>query len=195
MTSIPTLTTPRLELRQIHTSDANEIFRNYAQNPRVTHYLTWEVHESIADTHAFVMRSLKELESGDTLPWVIRLSGDPSVVGMIGAHIEDQRAMVGYVLAEPQWGRGLMSEALRAVMDYLEAERPDIARVWAYCDEANPGSYRVMENAGMVREGVLRAWSRNKEGASVDCPVYSWVRTIEGSSGGATVARQDDGSE
>lgn len=179
MASIPTLTTPRLELRQIHTSDANDIFRNYAQNPRVTRFLTWDVHEDIADTHAFVRRTIDELGDGVTLPWVMRRSGDPSVIGMIAAHVEQHRAMIGYVLAEPDWGQGLMSEALAGVMAYLEAERPDIERVWAYCDQENPGSYRVMEKAGMQREGVLRAWAKNKEGQPIDCPVYSWIRATQ----------------
>jgi RimJ/RimL family protein N-acetyltransferase len=180
MASIPTLHTHRLKLRQIHTADANDIFRNYAQNPNVTRHLVWTAHQSIADTHAFVKRTLVELDGGDTLPWVIRLDGAPSVIGMISAHMEEHRAMIGYVLAEESWGQGLMSEALGAVIDYLDEERADILRVWAYCDEANPGSARVMEKAGMIREGVLRSWSTNKSGEPLDCPVYSWIRPRPG---------------
>jgi RimJ/RimL family protein N-acetyltransferase len=94
--------------------------------------------------------------------------------------MEEHRAMIGYVLAEESWGQGLMSEALGAVIDYLDEERADILRVWAYCDEANPGSARVMEKAGMIREGVLRSWSTNKSGEPLDCPVYSWIRPRPG---------------
>lgn len=176
MTEIPSLTTSRLSLRKIRTSDANDIFRTYAQNPNVTRFLTWRPHADLADSHAFVSRILDECKEGVTLPWVIRLHDAPLVIGMIAAHVDGHRAMIGYVLAEEYWGRGLMSEALRAVIAHLDTARPDLVRIWAYCDAANPGSARVMEKAGMAREGVLRAWSRNKDGAPIDCPVYSWVR-------------------
>lgn len=179
MTEIPTLTTDRLILRKIRTSDACDIFRNYAQNPSVTKFLSWRCHESIADTHAFVSRTLDELRAGDTLPWVIRTRGAPDVIGMLGVHIDGHKAMIGYVLAEESWGLGFMSEALRAVMSHLKESRPDLVRLWAFCDVANPASSRVMEKAGMTREGVLKSWALNPAGEPIDCPIYSWVRSAQ----------------
>ena len=48
-----------------------------------------------------------------------------------------------------------MTEAATHLVNWSLAQ-PEIFRVWAYCDAENPASARVMEKAGMVREGVLR---------------------------------------
>ncbi len=181
MNSIPTLTTTRLTLRQTRASDALDVFKNYAQNPNVTEYLKWRPHRAITDTHEFIALTLDELREGRTLPWMItELGKEPTVIGMISAHINKHKAMIGYVLAEPFWGRGYMSESLAVVLDYLREARPDLARVWAFCDVANPGSARVMEKGGLEREGILRAWTTNKDDVPVDCLVYSWVRPPTG---------------
>ena len=51
-----------------------------------------------------------------------------------------------------------MTEAMKAVMDWA-LRRGDVYRVWAVCDIDNLASARVMEKAGMQREGVLKRWS------------------------------------
>jgi RimJ/RimL family protein N-acetyltransferase len=67
------------------------------------------------------------------------------------------KVMCGYVLAKKFWGRGMMTEALTYVVDWAIAQ-PNVYRVWAFCDAANPGSARVMEKAGLTREALLRRW-------------------------------------
>ena len=62
---------------------------------------------------------------------------------------------MGYVLGRPQWGRGLMPEAARAVMDW-GFERYGLHKIRAQADLRNRRSWRVMEKLGMTREGVLR---------------------------------------
>ena len=64
---------------------------------------------------------------------------------------------VGYALARPYWGKGYMTEVLCAVIDWAFTQ-PDIFRVQAFCDVDNLGSARVMEKAGMQREGTLRRY-------------------------------------
>ncbi|MGH6943752.1 MAG: GNAT family N-acetyltransferase, partial [Geminicoccaceae bacterium] len=63
-----------------------------------------------------------------------------------------------YVLARPFWGRGYMTEAVRALIRAALAD-PWIFRVWAFCDVENLASARVMEKAGMSFEGRLRRWT------------------------------------
>jgi RimJ/RimL family protein N-acetyltransferase len=43
------------------------------------------------------------------------------------------------------------------LLDWTDGE-PEIFRAWAFCDVDNPASARVMEKAGMTREGILRRW-------------------------------------
>ena len=51
----------------------------------------------------------------------------------------------------------MMAEALKFAVDWALA-RPEVFRAYAFCDAENPASVRVMEKAGMTREGVLRRW-------------------------------------
>lgn len=65
--------------------------------------------------------------------------------------------MFGYVLAKKFWGRGMAAEALTYLVDGTLAQ-PSLYRAYAFCDVEHPTSVRVMEKAGMVREGILRRW-------------------------------------
>ena len=70
-----------------------------------------------------------------------------------------------------------MTEAVRAVVDWAFSLE-EVFRVWAVCDTANTASARVLEKAGMAREGILRRWivHPNVSSEPRDCFVYSKVR-------------------
>lgn len=171
----PSLRTARLELRKPRRSDAGSIFRNYATDPEVTHYLSWEPHRSVADTHEFLAGLLERWDAGQEASWVLLEPGSPDAIGMISASFDLHGAMVGYVLMRARWGRGYMSEALTAVSEYCLA-RPEVWRVWAYCAVDNRPSARVMEKAGLTLEGTLRRWARRPGRDPDDCLVYARVR-------------------
>ena len=83
------------------------------------------------------------------------------MAGLLGVfdlrRLESHRLDCGYVLARGFWGRGLMTEALTEIAGW--AMRQDgIWRIGAVCDIDNLASARVMEKAGLVREGILRRW-------------------------------------
>ena len=65
----------------------------------------------------------------------------------------DRRASIGYDLARPYWGQGIMSEAVRAMVDF-GFKRMDLNRIEADADERNPASARVLAKIGFRREGV-----------------------------------------
>ena len=84
------------------------------------------------------------------------------------------KRQAGYCLGRRWWGRGIATEALRALVDFLFAQ-VNFHRVGAVHDPDNPASGRVMQKAGMVREGVLRQ-QRFLKGRFVDTVVYSILR-------------------
>jgi RimJ/RimL family protein N-acetyltransferase len=98
-------------------------------------------------------------------------------VGVISAGIarEHRHAELGYWIAKPFWGNGYATEAARAVVDYAFRER-GLNRVLAECFAGNPASARVLEKAGMTREGTLREhiwkWDR-----FVDLDAYAILRS------------------
>jgi len=78
-------------------------------------------------------------------------------IGAIDLRPEAWRISFGYVLARKHWGQGLMAEAPGCLVSSSLAH-PGIFRAFAFCDVENLGSARVMEKAGMTREGILRRW-------------------------------------
>ena len=97
---------------------------------------------------------------------------------MISCRLRAHRADFGYVLNRAWWRRGLGTEAATAVVDWA-SRLEHVHRVWATCDTANIGSARVLEKAGLTREGVLRRWDvkPNIGPEPRDAFVYARVRS------------------
>jgi RimJ/RimL family protein N-acetyltransferase len=103
---------------------------------------------------------------------------DGTVIGSISAVKLDENinaAEIGYCLGRAYWGRGIMPEALRAVMDYLFDEA-EVNRIAAYHDVNNPRSGRVMQKAGMQYEGTHRQAGKNNRGIC-DLVCYAALRS------------------
>ncbi|HTV49236.1 MAG TPA: GNAT family N-acetyltransferase [Phycisphaerae bacterium] len=173
-----TFKTSRLFLRRPRPDDALAIFEEYTQDAEVSRYTTWRPHAALSDTQAFLARCLTRWESGEEFSWVITLLSDDRAIGMITYRIKDSfKAELGYVLARRLWNQGFTSEAARAVIDWALATEGTF-RVHSYCDISNAASARVMEKAGMQREGILRRWTihPNISPEPRDCFVYSRTR-------------------
>lgn len=154
-----TFATARLAARRPRVDDAAAVFASYASDPAVTRYLSWRAYDRVEPLAAFLGESVARWEKGaGPLAWLLCLKGTDTPIGSIGVTLEDGgRAMFGYVLAKKFWGRGFTTEALAFLVEWSLAQ-PAVHRAWAYCDAENPASVRVMEKAGMVREGLLRRW-------------------------------------
>jgi RimJ/RimL family protein N-acetyltransferase len=106
----------------------------------------------------------------------IEIGGEAA--GSIGvspfADVYRRSAEIGYWLAEPMWGRGIMTEALAAATE--NAFRAlDLVRIQAAVFAWNPASMRVLEKCGYEREGWLRksVW---KDGQLIDSALYAIAR-------------------
>jgi [ribosomal protein S5]-alanine N-acetyltransferase len=151
------LHTPRLQLRPIVRSDAGPIFNTYAQDREVTRFVVWRRHQKPEDADLFVSRcNSSSPEASRTYALCGREDG--ALRGVLGlTQIRLHYVEFGYVLARPWWGQGLMTEALIVAVDWALAQ-PGNFRVSGVCDVENIASARVMEKAGLAREGLLRRW-------------------------------------
>ena len=175
--NLPTLETERLILRKMTLDDAKAVFA-YASDPEVTHYVIWEMHRTIEDSTAFLELALGKYESGGEPDWGIVYKGGHCFVGTCGfVNWEDDhaRAEIGYVLHKDYWGRGLMPEAVRAMIGF-GFRKMGLNRIEARCIAKNTASARVMEKAGMTYEGTLREREFVK-GAYRDMKLYSVLRS------------------
>jgi len=103
---------------------------------------------------------------------------DGAAAGAIGFHLKKdvrrRSAEIGYWLGEEFWGRGIATEAVRAVTGHAFA-RFDLVRLYAGVFEGNRASMRVLEKAGYTREARLRK-AVTKLGRTIDLVLYAIVR-------------------
>lgn len=154
-----TFATSRLVARPPRAEDAPAVFAAYANDPAVTRYLSWRAYDRVEPLAAFLRECEAHWERGDGhLAWLLCLKGTTAPIGSIGLTLEGAgKAMFGYVLGRKYWHHGFAAEALTFAVNWALAQ-PTIYRAWAFCDAENLASVRVMEKAGMTREGVLRRW-------------------------------------
>jgi len=157
----PTIETERLVLRPFDRADASDVFA-YASNPNVSRFMPWDTHRTLADSQAFIEMVLSR-ENEKT--WAVRLRTDPAVVGAIEFGTIDQaEAEINYVLAEPLWNNGLMTEAAKAVLAWGLEHCPTVNTVVSCAVTQNVGSHRVMEKCGLRFDRVqLHRWSKCSE--------------------------------
>lgn len=143
----PTLHTDRLTLRPFTVDDAPDVYA-YASNPNVSRYTTWPRHTSLAFSEGFIAMVHARPPTEPT--WAICLRGEPRVIGAIEYGPTDAAvAEIHFSLAEPLWGRGLMTEAAGAVLAWGWATFPNVTRVRSRAAAENVGSRRVMEKCGL----------------------------------------------
>lgn len=141
-----TFATERLTARIPRREDATAVFSAYASDPQATRYLTWKPYAEIAPLAEFLDNQSARWTGPDRqCNYMLCLKGTDIPVGSISVNLAvPGQALFGYVLGPAHWGRGYMTEALRALLDWTDAQ-PKIFRAWAFCDVDNPASARVME--------------------------------------------------
>ncbi len=158
--------THRLILRPFRIEDAEDMYTNWASDPEVTRFLTWPAHGSIDVTRRVLEDWIPRYGDGGYFQWAIEWKETGRAIGSIAVvrlDEETESAEIGYCLGRDFWGRGIMPEALRAVMDYLFAV-VGLNRIASCHDVNNPKSGRVMVKAGMKMEGILRGAEKNNTG-------------------------------
>lgn len=121
--------------------------------------------------------SMLSANENDTFAFAITV--DNKVVGSIGVfrqeNIHRQTAELGYYVAEEYWGRGIMTEAVKQICEYVFC-KGDILRIYAEPFAYNAASCRVLEKAGFQYEGTLRS-NAVKNGKVIDMKMYSLLKT------------------
>ena len=171
---------PKLTLRPFLPSDVESLAR-HANNRRIWQNLRdgFPHPYTKGDAERWVAHAASMTEPQGVFAIVI----DELVAGGIGVHRLDKNpgyrdtAELGYWLAGPYWGRGLMTEAVRAVTRYAFDEL-GLFRIEAGVFGWNVSSVRVLEKTGYSFEGRLRK-QVFKDGQRVDVLLYSRLRTDE----------------
>lgn len=120
--------------------------------------------------------SMLSANEDETFAFAITL--DDKTIGSIGVfrqqNIHRQTAEMGYYIAEEYWGKGIMTDAVKQICEYV-FKNSDILRIYAEPFAYNTGSCRVLEKAGFQYEGTLRN-NAVKNGKVIDMKMYSLLR-------------------
>ena len=143
-----TLETDRLRLRPFRLDDAEAMFSRWASDDEVTKYLTWPTHTDVEQTRALLARWVAEYEQPERLNFAIELKeeGDRLIGGIDVVRYDEGTPVIGYNLSRAYWGRGIMTEACRRVLDYLFSQGFEAVKIDAIVE--NAGSNRVIQKCG-----------------------------------------------
>jgi RimJ/RimL family protein N-acetyltransferase len=164
----------KFDLRPWTTSDLGSLV-NYANNQRIAQNMTDKFPYPYTETDGL---SFIDFATADSPVNIFAIAVAGEAVGGIGVHpqtdIHRKNAELGYWLAEPFWGQGIISAAIKQAVDYA-FDTYDINRVFARPFGTNAASQRVLQKNGFVLEGHFRG-TLYKNGAYVDELVYALRR-------------------
>ncbi len=158
------LRTERLILRRYRPEDAEDMYRYLGRDPAMYEYSGWNPYASLEMAQETVRGFIDSYDDEHAYSWVMDV--DDVIVGTIGAYdYMDDHIEVGFSVVSGWQGRGLATEALKKVLEYLK-ENEGFSCVTAWCAAENIGSKRVLEKAGMK---LVRT---EEDGLAVEDRVY-----------------------
>jgi ribosomal-protein-alanine N-acetyltransferase len=147
-----------LLLRQLSLADAPRV-QHLRGNPDVMNYINRPLALTVQDAEAWIMMVLEALAASNGITWCICLKEAPAEhVGTIGLwriEKENFRAEIGYMLEPHLQGKGLMFEALQAVVQYGFGNMK-LHSIEARLDPQNHASAALVKKAGFVQEGLFK---------------------------------------
>jgi RimJ/RimL family protein N-acetyltransferase len=183
------LHTPRLSLRPLVESDAAALLQVHAE-PRVMQFSNTPPWTSLEQAQELIEGSRSWLSLGTAVCLGIVPKDATGLIGtctLFDISRSSQRAEVGFLLGLSAWGRGYMTEALAALLNYAFGEL-GLNRIEADTDPRNLAATRVLEKLGFMREGLLRErWIT--AGQKSDSALYGLLRSDWDSGGHASRRR------
>lgn len=144
---IVTMETERLIIRPVVPDDAESIFM-WASDPEVTKYMMYSTHPNVESTREWLKnRDIADADSYD-LGFVYKETGELIGMGGLVYKKEEDIWTIGYNLRKDYWGKGIVPEAMRGIIEHIQKNRPIRAIQGEFAVENNK-SRRVMEKLGM----------------------------------------------
>lgn len=155
--TFPGLASERLALGPLTDADLEALYAIHS-DPEAIRYWSTTPWTDAAPAAAMLARDREGFTRGEAIRWALRLRGDAALLGvatLFRFSAQNLRAETGYILRRSHWGRGYMSEAMDAILDYAFGPM-GLLRVEADTDPRNTASVAMLERLGFAREGLLR---------------------------------------
>jgi RimJ/RimL family protein N-acetyltransferase len=171
-----TIETTRLKLRKPMASDAAVLFESYGQDPEVSKYTTWRPLSRESEAENFISKAIEDWEKCQRFTYALEANGSQEqLIGMLDARLNGHIVIIGYVIAKKYWGKGLMPEAVSALVSVV-LQLDQFFRIQATCDVDNLASIRTLEKCGFINEGRLERYTIHPNTASKPRPCFMFAR-------------------
>lgn len=159
-----TIETEHFILRKFKESDGEFMYKNWASSSAVAKYVTWNAHQSEADSKSLCKLWEEDSKSVEIFNWAMELKETHEPIGNIAVVDLNQKinqAAIGYCMGENWWNKGYMTECFKAVIDFLFG-KVTVNRISACHHTSNPASGKVMKKCGLKFEGIKRQGALHK---------------------------------
>ncbi|MEM9142994.1 MAG: GNAT family N-acetyltransferase, partial [Bacteroidota bacterium] len=157
MKDFPQLKTKRLLLTELRSTDIPRVVQ-YASNKEVSLY-TLNLPHPFSDKDAinWMNTAHQGFKSGSKFVFALRWGPEMEFIGSIGLSVDRKfnRAEISFWIAEPFWGRGFATEAVRAALQFGFKELY-LNKLTSAHMQKNPASGKVLKNSGLAKEGILK---------------------------------------
>jgi len=170
------LETERLFLRRIDTIDVDAVLE-LRGNPQTMKYIPRPLVKTKEDALEHIAMINEKIDNSTGINWVITLKDNPKLIGIIGHYRiqpENYRAEIGYMILPQYHGKGIATEAIKAVVEY-GFEEMQLHSLEAIIDPENQASEKVLLKSGFVKEAHIKE-NEFYDGKFIDTVIYSLLR-------------------
>lgn len=153
--ALPTLRTPRLDLRTLTPADRADLFAIYG-DAAVMEFTSDPAFPDLSYVDQMLASVVRLFAEQASLEWGVSLRAEAQIIATCGLHSFDreaQSAEIGCILGRAYWGQGLMQEALSAVIAF-GFDRFDLQAIKADIDAPNVRSLALFHRLGFTPEGT-----------------------------------------
>lgn len=168
--------TERLLLRRINQNDVEEVLA-LRGNPETMKYIPRPLAKTKEEALVHIAMIEEKIENNTGINWGITIKGSNKIIGIIGHYRiqpENHRAEIGYMSLPKYNGKGYITEAIKAVVEY-GFEQMNLHSIEAVINPGNKASERVLQKNGFVKEAHIlenELW----EGKFWDTVIYSLLK-------------------
>ena len=170
------LETDRLLLRRLNVNDVNEVLE-LRGNPETMKFIPRPLAKSKEDALEHIALIEEKIVNNIGINWAITLKDNPKLIGIIGHYKiqpENYRAEIGYMILPEYHGKGIVTEAIKVVVNY-GFEDMQLHSIEAIIDPENRASERVLQKSGFVKEAHILE-NEFYEGKFLDTVIYSLLK-------------------
>lgn len=170
------LETERLLLRRLNDNDVNEVLE-LRGNPENMKFIPRPLAKNTDDALEHIKMINDKIDENVGINWAVTIKGSDKMIGLLGHYRiqpENHRAEIGYMILPQYQGKGYVTEAIKAVMEY-GFNQMNLHSIEAVIDPENYASEKALQKIGFVKEAHIL---ENKlfDGKFWDTVIYSMLK-------------------